>query len=138
MALRSTERVVEKRWVYVLDIDCHGKGQVIYPRNYTENRFPNGADVGRLFPLPGAHVMRAGPPYGVDTLILLSTAEPLSEPERLNFEGAAARGARTTESPLERLLDRTSSGTRGAGGEVPVNWGIEFTTLRTIPRDATK
>ena len=31
MALQSSERVVEKRWVYILDIDCHGKGTVLYP-----------------------------------------------------------------------------------------------------------
>ena len=31
MALQSTDRVIEKRWVYILDIDCHGKGTLLYP-----------------------------------------------------------------------------------------------------------
>ena len=94
MALQSNDRVVEQRWVYVLDIDCHGKGTLLYPRDYSENQFPNDADNGRQFLLPGAPVLRIGPPYGVDTLILLSTAQPLADPYVLNFEGVASRGTR--------------------------------------------
>ena len=44
MALQSDDRVIEKRWVYVLDIDCHGKGTLLYPLDYAENQFPNAAD----------------------------------------------------------------------------------------------
>ena len=32
MALRASGQVTEKRWVYVLDIDCHGQGTVLYPQ----------------------------------------------------------------------------------------------------------
>ncbi len=85
------DRVIERRWVYVLDIDCHGQGTVLYPRNYAENQFPNDADNGRQFVLPGAPTLRIGPPYGVDTMILLSTAQPLPDPYALNFEGVASR-----------------------------------------------
>jgi hypothetical protein len=138
MALQSSGRVVEKRWVYILDIDCHGKGTVLYPGNYTENQFPNDADNGRQFFLPGARTLRIGPPYGVDTLIMLSTAQPLPDPYILNFEGAASRGTRGVESPLARLLNETSSGTRGLSSEVPTNWGIGVTTIRSIPKDVSK
>jgi hypothetical protein len=135
MALQSTDRVIERRWVYVLDIDCHGKGSLLYPLGYAENQFPNDADNGRQFPLPGARTLRIGPPYGVDTLILLSTAQPLPDPYALNFEGVATRGARGADSPLEQLLSNASSGTRGFSGEVPTNWGIALTTMRSIPKD---
>ncbi len=138
LALRSSDRVVEKRWVYVLDIDCHGKGTLLYPANYTENQFPNAADNGRQFVLPGSPTLRIGPPYGVDTLILLSTSQPLSDPFVLNFEGIASRGTRGAQSPLERLLGATSGGTRGFSAEVPTNWGLGFITLRSLPKDATK
>ncbi len=138
MALESNDRVVEKRWVYVLDIDCHGRGTLLYPINYTENQFPNAADSGRQFLLPGAPTLRIGPPYGVDTLILLSTAQPLADPYVLNFEGVASRGTRGGHSPLERLLTQTSGGTRGFSGEVPTNWGIGVITLRSVPTDPTK
>lgn len=138
MALVSTGQVVEKRWVYVLDIDCQGKGSVLYPGNYAENRFPNDADTGNQFYLPGARNLLIGPPYGVDTLILLSTAQPLPDPYALNFEGVASHGTRGGESPLEKLLSQTSAGTRGAPGEVPTNWGIGLITLKSIPSDGTQ
>jgi hypothetical protein len=138
LGLQSTDRVVDRRWVYVLDIDCHGRGSVLYPGNYAENQFPSAADNGRQFVLPGSHTLRIGPPYGVDTLILLSTAQPLPDPYALNFEGVAQRGARGMESPLERLLNETSGGTRGFSGEVPTNWGIGLITIRSVPKDEAK
>jgi hypothetical protein len=138
MALKSTDRVIERRWVYVLDIDCHGKGSLVYPLDYAENQFPSDSDNGRNFVLPGARTLRVGPPYGVDTFILLSTAQPLPDPYALNFEGVATRGTRGVESPLEELLANTSSGTRGFSGEVPTNWGIALTTMRSVPREAAQ
>ena len=137
MVLQSSGRVVEKRWVYILDIDCHGKGTVLYPGNFTENQFPNAADYGRQFFLPGALTLRIGPPYGVDTLIMLSTEQPLPDPYLLNFEGVT-RSTRGVESPLARLLNETSGGTRGISSEVPTNWGIGVLTLRSIPKDVSK
>jgi hypothetical protein len=138
MALQSTDRVIEKRWVYILDIDCHGKGTLLYPLDYSENQFPSAAENGRQFVLPGARTLRIGPPYGVDTLVLLSTAEPLPDPYALNFEGVASRGTRGMESPLQTLLNNTSGATRGLSGEIPTNWGITMTTIRSISKDATK
>ena len=85
MALASTDRVIERRWVYVLDIDCHGQGTVLYPGNYTGNQYPNDADTGRQFLLRGAPVLRIGKPYGVDTLILLSHGAAASRPLRAEF-----------------------------------------------------
>ncbi len=137
MTLQSTDRIIDRRWVYVLDIDCHGQGTVLYPHNYAENQFPNDADNGRQIILPGAPTLRIGPPYGVDTLILLSTAQPLPDPYALNFEGVATRGARGVASPLENLLNQTSGGTRGFSGEVPTNWGIGLTTVHSVPKDTT-
>jgi hypothetical protein len=138
MALQSTDRVIERRWVYVLDIDCHGKGSLVYPLDYAENQFPSDSDNGRQFMLPGARTLRVGPPYGVDTLILLSTAQPLPDPYALDFEGVATRGARGLDSPLEKLLANTSSGTRGFSGEAPTNWGIALTTMRSVPKEAAQ
>jgi hypothetical protein len=134
MALASSDRIIDRRWVYVLDIDCHGRGSVLYPRDYSENQFPNDADNGRQFFLPGAPVLRIGPPYGVDTLILLSTEQPLADPYVLNFEGVASRGTRGVASPLEKLLNQTSGGTRGFSGAVPTNWSIGLMTVHSIPK----
>jgi hypothetical protein len=136
MALASDDRIIDHRWVYVLDIDCHGQGTVLYPRDYSENQFPNDSENGRQFVLPGAPVLRIGPPYGVDTLIMLSTEQPLADPYVLNFEGVASRGTRGVSSPLEKLLNQTSGGTRGFSGEVPTNWGIGLMTVHSAPTAA--
>ena len=79
----------EPRWVYVLGIDCQGKGKLLWPRG-PGGRFPTAN--GRLasIPLPGATV-KITPPYGTDTYILLTTTTPLPEPEVLSFD-AATRG----------------------------------------------
>jgi Caspase domain len=138
LILQSATQVTERRWVYVLDIDCHGKGVLLYPRNYAENQFPSEADAARQFVLPGAPTLRIGPPYGIDTLVMLSTEQPLPDPYALEFEGVATRGGGGPDSPLGRLLTDTSRGTRGAPGEVPTNWGIDLTTLRSVPKDAPK
>jgi len=137
LALQTNNQVTERRWVYVLDIDCHGKGVLLYPRNYAENQFPSEADTGHEFPLPGAPVLRIGEPYGVDTLVMLSTAQPLPDPFALEFEGVATRGG-GGNSPLGQLLTDTSRGTRGAPAEVPTNWGLDLMTLHSVPKDAAK
>ena len=132
MGLKSAAEIAEKRWVYILDIDCHGQGTLLYPLDYSENQFPNDSDNGNQFLLPGARTLRIGPPFGIDTMILLSTAQPLSDPYVLNFEGVS-RASRGAQSPLEQLLSNTSSGTRGSPGEVPTNWGIGVTTIHSAP-----
>ena len=137
MALRANGQVTEKRWVYVLDIDCHGQGTVLYPRGNSGNQFPNESDTGNQFLIPGAPALKIGAPFGTDTFVLLSTAQPLSDPFVLNFEGVSrSRGGE--QSPLEQLLSNTSSGTRGNPGQVPTNWGILLTTIHSIPQQASQ
>ena len=138
MALKADAPVSERRWVYVLDIDCHGKGTLLYPRDYAENQFPSEAESRQEFLLPGAGKLRIGPPFGVDTLVMLSTAEPLPDPYALEFEGVATRGGSEARSPLEMLLTGTSRGMRGAPGPVPTDWGLDLTTLHSVPKDAVK
>lgn len=134
LALTANDRVSTPRWVYVLDIDCHGAGQLLYPGNYTGNQFPNKGDDELQFPLPGARAVQIGEPYGVDTLILLSTEQPLPDPFALNFEGVASRGTRGVTSPLEKLLSDTSGGTRGIEEPEPTNWGISLSTVHSAPK----
>jgi hypothetical protein len=137
MALKSGEIPInEQRWVYIFDIDCQGRGALLYPLDHSENQFPNRADQGEEFILPHSGTVRIVPPFGLETYVLLSTAEPLSDPSALNFDGVAARGARVPESPLEKLLHDTSSGLRGSPGPMPTNWGVSYLTLRSLPLDA--
>ena len=128
----------DSRWIYILDIDCHGKGSLVYPLNSTENQYPGEGDTGQQVILRQAPTLKVGPPYGVDTLILLSTAQPLPDPTVLNFDGVARGATRGAKTPLEALLSSASGGTRGLGAEVevPTNWGIETQSLRSVPSGA--
>jgi hypothetical protein len=137
MVLASSARVLSKRWVYILDIDCHGQGSLVYPLNYSENRFPNDANDQRQIVLPGGPTLKVGAPFGLDTLLMISTNEPLSDPYSLNFKGVATRGGVGPQSPLERLLSNASSGTRGFDlGEVPTDWAVSMTGLQSVPAAA--
>jgi hypothetical protein len=122
---------VEPRWVYVLGIDCQGKGKLLWPRG-PGGRFPTAN--GRLasIPLPGATV-RITPPYGTDTYVLLTTTTPLPEPEVLSFD-AATRGG--NPSPLQSLLQQTNAGTRGNSEEAPTDWGVQLLQLHSQPKTA--
>jgi hypothetical protein len=134
LVLTSPSRVLEKRWVYILDIDCHGEGNLLYPLNYSENRFPNGANDQRQIVLPGGPTLKVGAPFGLDTILLISTGEPLSDPYSLNFKGAATRGIGQTQSPLERLFSSASSGTRVLDlQQVPTNWAVSMSGLKRVP-----
>jgi hypothetical protein len=137
LVLTSSSRVLSKRWVYVLDIDCHGDGNLLYPLNYSENRFPNDANDQRQIVLPGGPTLKVGAPFGLDTILLISTSEPLSDPYSLSFKGVATRGAGIAQSPLERLLSSASSGTRGLDlQEVPTNWAVSISGLQSVPAQA--
>jgi hypothetical protein len=119
---------VEPRWVYVLGIDCQGKGKLLWPRG-PGGRFPTAN--GRLasIPLPGATV-KITPPYGTDTYVLLTTTTPLPEPEVLSFD-AASRGG--NPSPLQSLLQQTNAGARGNSEEAPTDWGVQLLQLHSQP-----
>jgi len=69
---------------------------------------------------------------------MLSTAQPLPDPYALEFEGVATRGGAGDASPLGRLLTNASRATRSAPAPVPTDWGIEITTLHSVPRNALK
>ncbi|HEY1208341.1 MAG TPA: hypothetical protein VGE85_03125 [Terracidiphilus sp.] len=137
-AMQSTKTFTEQRWIYVLDINCQGQGELPNPIDNTDDQFPRVANCGRHFVSPGSSRLSIVPPCGVDTFILLSTAEPLPDPYVLNFEGVASRDTRGMESPLQKLLTDTSSSTRGPRPVIPTNWGINITTVRSVPKEADK
>lgn len=138
LALQTTGVVKDPRWVYILDIDCHGKGNLVYPQNSSENQYPGQGDVDTQIILRHAPTLVVGPPFGVDTMILLTTAQPLSDPSVLNFDGVARGATRGATSPLAQLLSNTSGGSRGLGAEVevPTNWGIQIQPLHSVPATA--
>lgn len=76
----------------------------------------------------------------MDSIILLSIPQPLSDPYVLDFEGVGRSAARGVDSPLESLLSNASGGTRSVHPdvEIPTDWGIEVHPLRSVPGIAAK
>jgi hypothetical protein len=141
---------LEVRWVYVFIIDQFGKGSLLFPNpghGNEANRLPY-AQVGdqpkfdALIPLSGEKTeydFSIGEPFGVDTYFLLTSREPLDNPNVLEFDGLRTRGgtrdAGTASNPLLNLLSDMSSGTRGARApQVPGTWSIESVSWRSVPQ----
>jgi hypothetical protein len=122
----------DPRWVYVLAIDCQGKGDLIFPQQGGNNRYPLQA--GRLdqIRLPGAR-FQVSPPFGTDTYVLLSTSTQLANPDALSFERATRGPLKEASSAVEMLLISTSAGEQGDTLETPTDWGVEYMQLHSQP-----
>jgi hypothetical protein len=121
---------ISPRWVYVLEIDCQGRGSLLWPHaGAPDGKFP--AEGGQLdqIPLPKGTI-KVGDPLGTDTYVLLTTATRLVERTALEFKGVVTRGPPAgPKDPLEELLDATSAGSRGPGKPTPTHWSVQ--TLQT-------
>jgi hypothetical protein len=125
---------VNPRWIYILNIDCAGRGQLLFPNSGGENRFPVEGGATQEIVLPRAKI-GIGAPFGLDTYILLVTDQQLPDPGALNFEAAATRGA---TSPLQGLLNGASRGTRGASVAEPTDWNVQYLHLHSVPKTASE
>lgn len=117
------------RWVYVLVIDCQGKGSLLWPyKEVPPGKFPKENGTLDHIPLPG-DPFPVDEPFGTDTYLLLTTSTPLSDPWALEFTGVVKKGGNKKLSeqldPLEDLLDSTSAGTLSRGRPTPTNWSVE-------------
>jgi hypothetical protein len=127
--VRNRMGAASPRWVYVLGIDCQGKGTLMWPYEGgpPASKFP-AADNGGLSQilLPG-DPFPVDEPYGTDTYVLLTTTTPLSDPSALEFTGVVTREAKsaTMLDPLEDLLDSTSKGIRAGRRPTPTNWSVQ-------------
>jgi hypothetical protein len=117
------------RWVYVLGIDCQGKGTLMWPYDGgpPASKFP-AADNGGLgqILLPG-DPFPVDDPLGTDTYVLLTTSTRLSDESALEFKGVVTREAKsaTLVNPLEDLLDSASAGIRAGTRPTPTNWSVQ-------------
>jgi hypothetical protein len=125
----------DPRWVYVLAIDCQGKGDLMFPQQGGNNRYP--LEAGRLdqIRLPGAR-FKILPPFGTDTYVLLSTSTQLANPDALSFERVTRGPLKEASSPVEMLLISTSAGEQGVTLETPTDWGVEYLQTHSQPQKA--
>jgi hypothetical protein len=120
----------------VFTISCNGQGTLLFPITGGENRFPNEDGKPDEIPLTlGRYKLGIQAPFGLDTYVLLTTADQLPDPGVLNFEGAATRGG---GSALEDLLRSTSSGTRAASVPITADWGVQYLQVRSVPKPPEK
>lgn len=136
LLLKSDEPIspqVVPRWVYVMAIDCSGKGRLLFPRGGIENKYPReGASDMEISVLGKGHLIIT-PPFGTETYILLTTNKQLPDPASLNFEGVVKTGVRGN-SPLQDLLSNASRGTRGPTSPMPTEWGVQVLQLTSSPK----
>jgi hypothetical protein len=128
-------RPVERRYVYVFAIDSYGHGTLLFPRasaGSVENRLPV-EDAKGNFPteIPLGPTITVQPPFGLDTLVMLTTDEALPQPDIFDFRGVRTRGDARRPGPLSRLLDSLNKGQRGFGVEPPASWSIQRVMMRS-------
>lgn len=120
---------IEQRYVYMFIIDSDGEGKLIFPsleQVNSENHFPIWkTDFPSQIELMKSGSLEITSPFGVDTYILLTTTEPIPNPDILNFSGVRRGAPKGKLSPLEKLL--TGVGVKRGGNPpvTPTNWSIE-------------
>jgi len=126
-----------RRWVYVLDIDCTGKGQLIYPRSGEGNFLPERGPGANAWPpeidLSGkSGAFDISSPYGIDTYILLTTADQIADLSAFDFSGVLKTARGGPQSPLAQLLGNASADRRDPNPPVPVNWSVQYMPIRSV------
>ena len=134
--LAKTGRIAQ-RWVYVIVIDRDGNISVVIPGGES--------NVGNHLPgdeTPSAEIQMTsdpydfsiGPPFGLDTYILLTSQDEL-DPRIFAAKGVRARAeSRGAGNPLADLLHNigANSLSRGIEKPVPANWSVERVTFRSL------
>jgi hypothetical protein len=153
MYLRASEddiqRGVADRWVYIFAIDRYGKGTLLFPalgEGNAGNQFPRKKN-GKSDPQAEIQVMdtqdydfEVTEPFGVDTYFLLTSKQPIEDPQIFQFDGVRTKGATRGIGYQDRLTqllsDIGTSTTRGVKGNpaVPVSWGLEQIPILSVAK----
>ena len=154
MYLRASEDDMQRlgvadRWVYVFSIDHYGKGTLLFPvlgEGNAGNQFPKKKN-GKRDVEPDIQLMETqeydfevGEPYGVDTFFLLTSKQPIEDPQIFEFDGVrtkrATRGIGYQDRLTQLLSDIGTSTSRGVKGNpsVPASWGLEQVPILSVPK----
>jgi hypothetical protein len=118
----------EKRYVYVFSIDNHGRGTLLFPKKTqmdSGNYFPANEEWPTEIKLGKEKLFKVRDPFGMDTFVLLTTKEPVSNPAVLDFEGVRGAIIGQFNSPLERLLYGIGSPTWRSETATFTDWSIQ-------------
>jgi hypothetical protein len=111
----SRQTSVTPRRVYVFVADSFGKGTLVSGAGNLDNEFPP-KEVKKL---PDEIDLNAEvqitPPYGIDNYFLMTSVQPIDNPEAVfNFEGVRTRGVGPS-GPLEKLIESHAAGRSALG-----------------------
>jgi hypothetical protein len=114
-------------------LDSSGQTTVLFPREGAEESQIRAA-TSTATPEIVLNTVEIGPPFGVDTYILLVTKDPLPDPFVLNSQGVQGKSRGAPRGGLESLVFSMQDGVRGARSAEPIpkNWHIS--RLETISR----
>jgi len=131
------KRQGERRYVYAFALDNAGRSQLLYASQNNEDgllpairsSFPQEIELG------SAKRFTISAPFGVDTYMLLTTAQPIPDPSVLTFDGVRSgdRDARGG-SGLQGLINKVMRQNRGSTVATPVDWSLQRICLESRRR----
>jgi hypothetical protein len=121
----------KRRYIYVFLIDSRGATQLLFPLSgNVENKLPlEQQDIYTPIKLGPFPLFEIDEPYGIDTYVMISSEDPISNPTVLNQEGVITR-SNSRNSGIDALLN-TGDMQRG-DVTTPVNWNIQRLTVRSF------
>jgi hypothetical protein len=130
-----------KRYVYVFSINADGSTKLFYGGMGVENKMPrlnDNNEVPDYMPLGRQPLFKVTSPYGVDTYVILTTDEPITNPEMLESKGVRSndpqRGEAKGKKTWADMFANAGSTARGAGDIAPTNWSVVRVSVRSIAR----
>jgi hypothetical protein len=126
---------VDRRYVYVFAMDSYGNSTLLFPRagsGNIENRLPyeNASTSPLEIQLGRPALFSVGPPFGLDTYVLLTSEQAIPDPDGLAFDGVRTRGE-ASSSPLATLLMSIGGATRGPQPITPADWSLQRMFIRS-------
>jgi hypothetical protein len=138
--LQDAGRRVSQRWIYVFAIDSSGNSSLLFNQlGNIDNQYPVAPNLApleqpKLMVLGKQGMVTIGPPFGLDTYIMLTSEEPIPDPFVLEFTGVVSRGRASGDSQTARLFSALGSGSRGPDVSAPLNWSIDRFVLRSVAK----
>jgi hypothetical protein len=134
---------IPPRYVYVFNIDREGNSTLLVPiagHGNVENLVPDLRDArDRTGPPPAlvplGHGFKVTPPYGRDTLVMITSATALPNPDILAFSAGRRAGlvAPPRSDALAQFLFGLNTSTR-ASRPVPTAWSVQRLTVESTER----
>lgn len=125
---------IKRRWVYIFVLSEDGSIHLLFPqseRGNAENFLPIDSthEEEKIF----AGSIDVTPPFGIDHIICLTSAEPLQNPQIIEQAGITSRSV--NQNAFEDLVMITNARTRSATTvKAPAAWSIQKIRFRSVPK----